>query len=334
MNDSFARLKQRVRDVFSRVPFIGLAGRARRALGGLHRNESGATMTEFVIVLPVFILVFNGVMVLGQFTRKGSEAPIRAYKKTFENVLPFQTNWWGQPAHMQTGAAAIDAGIQLAGDAQAHNLSTSVNIASNISEGAAYTGLGVRGHMGESYARTNALTVLPGTELSGCDSIGPAWPSDCTDLNDSSGISAITTTNGKLTSDLTDLTGDSDYAYALFNDGTDATAFTGGGGGILAMLNAVITAVGIRPAIAANVRYGTVYGKHQESYTFAGRTMNMDVYFSTLVPPTPKGAASDAAWAAGTTRTTMLGIDHYDDLLGIAWDQPLDSESISVPSYP
>jgi hypothetical protein len=337
MNDFFDELEQRIRDGLASHPLLAkiseTAAHVRSQLAGLHRNESGATLTEFIIMLPIFILVFNGVMILGQFTRKGIETPIRAYQDTFEKVLPFQTDF-GQWTHMQTAAAAASAGSQLAGDAKVHNLSGAVEATANVSEGAAYTGLGLRGHMGESYARTNSVAALPGTTLKGCDGIGPAFPSDCIDLNDSNGLGAMSTSNGKLTSDLSDLTGGSDYADQLFNDGTNVPDFSGGGSGILSMVNSVISAAGIRPVLAANIRYGTVYGEFKEPYSFAGLSMDMQAQFSTLVPPTPKGATMDAAVATAITRTTMESHDHYTDLLGIANDQPLSSESFSVPSYP
>lgn len=303
----------------------------------LHRNESGTTLTEFVIMLPVFLLVFNGVMILGQFTRKGTEAPILAYKDTFQKVIPFQKQTWFSGMHMHPVSGAIDAGItQLAGNSKVHNVSNSVKYTANAVEASAYTRMGAQGTMGESYARAIIPTAMPGAKIQGCDGIGPAWPTKCEKLNNSSGFSAILNTfsssNGKLTSKTKDVTGGSKYAYALFDDSLSVPNISGGSG-VLGMINEFLTATGIRPAVAANIRYGTVSGTAGDPYTFAGITMDMRAHYSVLVPPTPKGKVADGATANAVTRLTMAGNKQYDKLLGIAWSQPLNVSSFNVNKY-
>ncbi|TDP75824.1 TadE/TadG family type IV pilus assembly protein [Bradymonas sediminis] len=310
-----------------------------RQLKRLHRDDGGATLTEFIIMLPIFLMVFNGVMILGEFTRKGTEAPIIAYKETFKEVLPFQDDNWFAAKHMQPTIAAADAGLQLAGDSKAHNISGAVTAGANLAEGSTYLGMGLNGTMGESFSRANMMTMKPSTDLQGCESNGPSWPSDCFTMNDQSGPQALSgsfipnSSNGKLTSDLKDLTGDSEYAYTLFNDGPSVQAFSGGGGGILGTLNAVVTGLGIRPALAANSRYGTVSGMSKETFTFAGISMEMEAHYNVLVPPSPKGPMMDEMTATAISRLSMVGQDHYDDVLGIAWNQPLGSENLDVPDY-
>lgn len=303
----------------------------------LHRNESGTTLTEFVIMLPVFLMVFNGVMILGQFTRKGTEAPIAAYKDTFEKVIPFQKQTWFSGVHMHPVSGSIDAGIsQLANTSKVHNVSTSVKWVANGAEASAYTRQGLQGSMGESYARAIVPTAMPGAKIQGCDGIGPAWPTKCEKLNTSSGINAVVSTfgtsNGKLTSRTKDVTDGSKYAYALFDDSISVPNM-GGGSGLLGMLNQFLTATGIRPALAANIRYGTVSGTAGDPYTFAGITMDMRAHYSVLVPPTPKGKIADGAMANAVTRLTMAGNKQYDKLLGIAWNQPLSVSNFSVSPY-
>jgi hypothetical protein len=331
MNDRLETTRARLGELIERA-----ATRLRR----LHRDEAGTSLTEFVIMLPVFLLIFNGVMILGEFTRKGTEAPIRAYKDTFANVLPFQQDQWFSGVHMHPASGAFDAGIsQLAGDSKVHNVSGAVAGVANIAEGAAYTRLGTGGHMGESYARANIVTLMPGTKLQGCDGIGPDWPTACESLNNSSGPGALSGSfslspkNGKLTGDLKDLTGRSEYAYALFNDSISVSSFSGSGGGVLGMLNRFITGSGIRPALAANIRYGTVSGYAGEPFSFAGITMDMSAHYNVLVPPTPKGEFLDGATATAVARVTMAGHAHYDNLLGIDWSQPLSRKNIRVRPY-
>lgn len=290
-------------------PWAALIARLGQPLRRLHRDEGGATLTEFVITLPIFLLVFNGVMILGQFTRKGSETPIRAYKQTFTKVLPFQKSKFDF-MHMHVIPAAGDATSQLYGSSKVHNKSTAVKLTAGATETATYVGMGVGGHMGESYARADAITAIPGTKLKGCDGIGPGWPSGCIDLNNSSGTGAFSTSNGHLTSKMKNLTGGSKLAFALFNDGVSAPSFSGGSG-VIGMLNQFMTAAGVRPALAANIRYGTVSGQASDSLTFAGQTMPMNAYYSVLVPPSPKGPLMDAGLATLVVRATMQGQSHY-----------------------
>jgi hypothetical protein len=331
--DMFERLVRGLRQ--------GLVGRGLRAF---HVDQRGSTLTEFVIVLPIFVLIFNGVMILGEFTRKGSEAPIRAYKETFDQALVFQKDFFTADWNLQPSLAAVDAADQLAGTAvlgsgtsPAHNTSTAVEITSNVTEGAAYAGMGFRGTMGESYARAETIAVVPGTKLYGREGAGPAWPSDSIRLDG-------TGEEDRLTSDLKDLVGESKYAFAMLNDGVSPSSFSSSGGSAFSTLNSLITAAGIRPAFGAGLRYGTVSARHKEDFSFAGRTISIDAHFSTLVPPGTTGDSScpvfgqgprcDAARATTVSRLTMEGHEQYKDLMGIQFSNPLDSVNENVDPYP
>lgn len=304
----------------------------QRVLKKMHRAESGTTMTEFVIMLPVFLTIFSGVMILGEFTRKGTHRPIKAYKATFEKVLPFQKKFQFPIKHIQSAAGATDAVVQLATNSSPHNESSVVKYAAGAAETAAYGGLGVKGTFGESYARANTVAAVPNMKLKACNGMGPDWPSDCVDLNDKSGMGAIALSNGKLTSDITDVVGNSKYARNLLDDGTRLSGFSGGGG-VLGMLSSALNVGGVRSVFAAGIRYGTVSGVVEDSYTFAGQTMDMEAHFNVLVPPSTQGPTLDAARAVATTRLTMTSSDHYDDLPGISDSQPLGRESLNVPNY-
>lgn len=320
-----------------------LVQRLRRALGTFHVDQRGSTLTEFVIVLPIFVLVFNGVMILGEFTRKGSEAPIRAYKQTFDQALVFQKDFFTADWNVVPATAAVDAADQLAGTSMmgdsspAHNSSGAVEVVANVTEGAAYGGLGFRGTMGESRTRAGAIAVVPGTKLYGREGPGPAMPADSTRLDG-------TGDEDRITSDLKDLVGESEYAFDLLNDGVSPSSFSGSGGGAFSALNSLVTAAGIRPAFAAGIRYGTVSARHEEDFTFAGRTISIDAHFSTLVPPGTtgddtcpvfgQGPRCDAARATTVSRLTMEGHEQYKDLLGIQFSNPLDSVNANVDPYP
>lgn len=304
----------------------------RRILGKMHRAETGTAMTEFIIVLPIFLLIFNGVMILGQFTREGTTRPIRAYKDTFEKVLPFQKDFPMATWSISPASGAVEAGVHMTDShSPVHNVSPMVKGAAIVTEGLTYTGMGIKGTMGESYARANALTLVPSMKLMGCKKNGPDWTSGCTELNKTMGGTGDFN-NGNLTANIDKIIGDSEYANALLNDAIQPAAFKPGT--VLSTLMSGITVLGIRPALAAGIRYGTVYGRADDSYTFAGQTMEMDAYFSVLVPPATQSPKLDAARAGLTTRASMLGFGHYEKLLGIKGSQPLKSASFNVPNYP
>lgn len=306
-------------------------GWIRRRLAWFERDESGATMTEFVIMLPIFVLIFNGVMILGEFARKGSEPPVRAYKATFSKVIDFQKSAFAVGWSMQSTAGGGHAGDQLAGtgwvsDASpVHNRSTSVKVAANAAEASTYGLLVADGHMGESFARASAPGLA--MDIEGCEGIEPPASNDCYQLNGS---------DDRLTRDINDLVGGSDYAEALLDDSIEFSGFSGNS--FLDVLNDSLDILGARPALAAGIRYGTVSGRHEETFTFAGLSKDMNAYYSSLIPPSTTGGGQgprlDALRATAVTRLTMESHDHYGELPGIGWSQPVPSESYSVPDYP
>ncbi len=316
----------------------GLMARLRGLLSGLHRNDSGATLTEFVIMLPIFLIVFDGVLVLGQFTRKSSELPVRAYKQTFEQALRYQKDFYAFGWNDQPQAASVDALTQLNSVSTAHNRSTAVKWADYAEETAAYGGLGLSGTPGESYARVKPIAAV--IDIKGCEGNSPGdyiyggSATNCVGLK----------SDNILKPQLKGWVGNAKYATDLLND----SVFNGGGfgGGFFSALNNIITHTGIRPALAAGVRYGTVSGRVDDDYTFAGQTMHMNAHFSTLVPPGTtgdgfcplgQGPRCDALRATAVARLTMQGEDYYKELPGIRWSQPLHgvgSKSFNVPDYP
>ena len=55
-----------------------------RLLSSFHMNEDGTAMTEFVVVLPIFILMFVGMNELYKTNRQGLRAKITAAKSTWQ----------------------------------------------------------------------------------------------------------------------------------------------------------------------------------------------------------------------------------------------------------
>lgn len=73
----------------------GWMARLRRTMtesfGDLHRSERGATLTEFVIVLPIFITVFVAIMRFGILQSTTVRVQMSATKGLWEEAIPKQT---------------------------------------------------------------------------------------------------------------------------------------------------------------------------------------------------------------------------------------------------
>ena len=69
-----------------------LQGRIRVALRRVHRCDKGATLTEFIIVLPVFITVFIAVMELAKLQTARVQIQTAATGDLWEQAIPVQRN--------------------------------------------------------------------------------------------------------------------------------------------------------------------------------------------------------------------------------------------------
>jgi hypothetical protein len=307
---------------------LGLSGSLRR----FQHDDSGATLTEFIILLPFFILCFQGVYTLGHLSEKNTHAPIKAYKQTFNKALAYQNSYYEVGTSWQTTAAAIDSGAQLATTSTPHNDSGVVEAVSGVWDGATQIGLGAEGTMGESFVRSWAVgQVADLNAFYEYDRSGWLSSDDFEVIQlDKPGSDRL------LTRDITDIVGESELARQLLDDGTSVSNFSNiSGGGAFGALMSVLSGTGLRPAIAAGNRYGTVSAKVTEVHPFPGGSIDSEAWFVTSIPPGTTGQPRvDALRATAMTRGTMHGLGPYKDLLGIKYSQPLDRESISVDSYP
>ena len=94
----------------SRSPLVGgLLHRAR----ALARDERGTSLTEFIIVLPVFVILFIGIAHLSRLEREAFRVKARAAKTMWVEAMAAQEggNFEVNPSHMMpqvSGAEAID----------------------------------------------------------------------------------------------------------------------------------------------------------------------------------------------------------------------------------
>ncbi len=263
--------------------------------GRFLRDERGSAMTEFIIILPVFVTVFAGVVHLRTLNATATQVGATAYADMWDQAIAVQVDDPGIHSSPGPSGNAISMNLQTYAARQQERGPRSIV---KYETGRMANELGDNGHMGESYARVSR--VRQDVELRYID--------------------------GDLTNDVRGVTGESRYGELLFNDGNGAGVYSAHHGGPLGSLDRLIDGPGLRPVLAAGNRYGSVIGQKKEKVTVAGRDFEMARYYTTLVAPHWRSEAQ----ATAVTRTAMDGIDAYDNLLGIAERQPLRRESIEV----
>ncbi len=265
-------------------------------------DESGTTITEFVITLPIFIMCFVGTLQLGLFNEKSVKTWARAHRNTFELAIPSSKVRWSPFMQPTIGAGLSGAGL-LFGNKPIHQTSVQRGLVM-AAEGTTYLGMGLKGHWGESAART--------------------WPVDQ--------VVNMRYVEGYRSSDSATIIGQSKLAKDLVDEGVGN--FSGSGSGALGAINALLSGSGVRPAMAAGQRYGAVVGFATDNMNVAAYSMPMRAHFNTLVPPFPLKGPEAAGVPTGVARLTMEAQRPYKEILGIRWSQPYPGGRFDVPTIP
>lgn len=224
-------------------------------------NEDGATMTEFVITLPIFVMSFVGILHLHGIQDLAIQGQSTAYARGMEHFKEIQTDWipfdWVIHPVLGAGRAVVyhsetSSGRDLAADA----------VFDSVPIGA--------GHMMESYSR--ALLAGPPSDTAQTMEIEPAKlhmsvPSVTSEIETDFG-NQVTFTND-WNSDLVNLGG--------FDNGQGWTGF----------VNGFLDTAGARPALAAGLRYGVAEGKFDETRSFMGRDWKVETYQHIAAPTRP-----------------------------------------------
>ncbi|MFU8803111.1 MAG: TadE/TadG family type IV pilus assembly protein [Bradymonadaceae bacterium] len=266
-----------------------------------HRHQRGSTLTEFIITLPIFILVFVGILQLGAMERVAGELWGQAYRDTWTQALtvvdgPVMAIDHSNPFDIhidpdRAGQAAL-ADLALQPPRNDHRF-IEANVA--LSESDTYRNMRSSGHWGESFARTNPTRDY--VNMRHVDEYGTARPGD--------------------------IIGESELADALFNDNpTTATVVQGGHSPTLGPLP--ISGSGFRPVLAAGMRYGAVMGTADAEYDALGWKVHVGTEYSALVPPVP---VDNARQTTAIVRQALEAYNPYRELLGIAKEQPLRRET-------
>lgn len=233
-------------------------------------------MAEFVIGLPVFVLMFVGI---ASFLRIGQAAVVvkaEAHAKMWEEAIPITTDlipeWSMNPElaagqagwfHNQTGGNALDL------------------VLDSGSGAAAATGIS-GALMAESYSRVKPVDIV--------EDIGDANEKVTYNLNED----YIIADSNSVSND-------------LMNDALDFSP--NGGGGALGALNSMLTLTGSRPAIAGGVRYG-ISGAFatKEVKLFNGQIATFEARSHVANAPRPTSRYITVA----VVRLAMTKEDRYD----------------------
>lgn len=247
----------------------------------LHREEQGTALTEFVIVVPIFITIFIGMLNIAAIQRDAGRVQLRAYKQVWERAIPVQRSFNGGKHMLPPAAAATSLGLSNDGS----------STLGNVQDMAKNTGLLSSGHFGESWA----LTKLP----------------------EASGIVSYDVPKGKAARRVEDLT-DSKVVKELVSDNLGKPNFSGE---LASMVSGLITASGMRPALAAGIRYGSVQGRAEQSGTFMGHMGSYEVSaaFDVLVAPYAYTGMQHAITVA-MSRFTVEGCKVFGTTLGIEFN--------------
>lgn len=243
-----------------------------------HRNERGVAMTEFVIFLPAWIVIFVGVFALGRLGLDTTKVQMTAQKQMWDAVIPITNSDLEPDIHMTPRSGLFEWGphhVDLAGDSDNDQQAQDA-----VEAAIMMLGQGGFGHWGESYGRVKPF------ELVGS-------------VADFAQVENLTF-QGR-----SDILNDRIYPSMLLDDSVPTDAPSGGLDGIL---SAVLGLSGIMPALGAGVRYGTVFGEVEDQpiHIAGGQTVAASAHYDILVAPAArKGAQTELTdlIAYGLTQT-------------------------------
>ncbi|TXD35069.1 pilus assembly protein [Lujinxingia vulgaris] len=270
--------------------------RLLQRIKGLGRDEHGVAMTEFVMFLPVFVLIFIGIFELGRVYDGSLRARGMAFVHTVEKFRSVQdtsfkdaitsngpARWAATPV-----GASIDSTSQLFRTPPNQRAGIREVVARREAQAFSQTeGLGQHGSLGEALGRVR-LVQAAGVELLGVDHI----------IND----------------DLTTFFGDSPLALELFDDRPqNAVSSSMETSGIMGQLgaraNQMINSAGARSAIGANVRYGTLTGRFDSTVPINSLgDVEVSAWYSVLAPTyTHEDDRKNGQMSAIASRITFEG---------------------------
>lgn len=146
--------------------FLPIYRRLTRASRGFHQDEAGATLTEFALTLPIWIVMFGGIISVGQLGIGTTANHLSTQTELWDNVVEASTD--KNEEHMfpaAAGAAAAMTSAELASRSEnPHPIADGAN-AAVMGDAVISRGLASGGTLGESRARTLPLKAVPGNTI-------------------------------------------------------------------------------------------------------------------------------------------------------------------------
>lgn len=254
-----------------------MMGSIQQLLGRFNGDQHGATLTEFVITLPVFVMTFVGVLHLFAIEDMALHGKATAYADSLTHFRTIQSDYIPFDWTVNPVSAGTRAGVWHNSVSQSRQRDRAADLVlDTVPIGA--------GHMMESYSRL--LVSGP-----------PSWAAETVQLDPAV---AHMTVDSLMTENPTKspVTGDTRYGIEMSGSAdsifakplmSDLVSINGlsNSKSWMAFVNNALTMTGARPAFAAGLRYGVAEGKHDETHTFMRRSWQVQTSTHIAAPSRP-----------------------------------------------
>jgi hypothetical protein len=260
---------------------------------GFWGDERGTSMTEFIITLPVVVIIFAGLVGLGRLGHHAGRVKIEATKQMWEKAYDDSSGSITPRQEFSNGGEFGD-----------------------VFDSIATAGAG---HWGESYTRVKLASTVPML----ADGVDPVMTSDSI-VGESMYARTLVDDSLVPPSGNTSMSNNASWSIGL-------DPIFSAGGSVGGALSYAISASGVLPNQAAGIKYGWVEGEveNEEVAGFLGQTVNMSTRYRTLVPPDTR-SESRAWWISWAVAQSQMD-NHFELLEWNKAD--LESESLSVDDY-
>lgn len=309
----------------------------------MHRDEQGATLTEFIVGLPIFFLIFAGIMHLGELSMAAVRVQARGYAMTFDeledyrhlkvsDLVNFQSASMGErQGSVLLPATAAESAMRQMVEHPPRVENAAMRAMLTAAEGQVFAfsaqgSLPANGHLGEIAGRTRL--IAPFTTLKPVDQAISGNPSTYFGPNSGGSILAR-----QLLYD----------SPALTNFGSVANCDSTGNSVMnfaAAAANSLLDGSGTRPVLAAGMQYGTLTTAHSETVHSGPLSQPVKTVFNVGISP----HTLDPAWQQPfmTMFVSRLALENcnlqpYSGLLGILEGQqtlPQDVGSLALDAVP
>ena len=269
----------------------------------LLRDQAGTTITEFVIVLPVFLLIFAGIGRMYALQSTSTAIQLRATHQMWSHALETQRQ---QDTNAFSGSVN-HAHIALAADA-----------AQRLSQAPQATPAQVKGFMSQRWSSLKRGGSIAEISLIH-DRIRPMVRDFNLDEFDQTLSSAAGSPNLNFEAPPTTHTQlvSTAMAQRLFDETASLTPVVAAGPSRDTFFTPLRTVNTSRPVAAANLRYGLAHAQAQDTVDIFGVPIELSTGFDVLVSPVSARDPAQPGLARAVVRNTLETQDLYNTLLSI-----------------